>query len=152
MNVLRCLKINDKQTVEEFKTYIRQDNGVWKKQDERYLDDRVEALIWAIFILDTKVVEQFFEVSQKDNNGKPLKIVPTNWDPFIVSMPKPSELYNKFNKDKNVELPFSPVFIPTKENEVEELEELKARGWEQPNYSTATRMLPNIGSPGYLKY
>jgi hypothetical protein len=152
MNVLRCLKINDKQTVEEFKTYIRQDNGVWKKQDERYLDDRVEALIWAIFILDTKVVEQFFEVSQKDNNGKPLKIVPTNWDPFIVSMPKPSELYNKFNKDKNVELPFSPVFIPTNENEAEDLDELKALGWQLPNYSTATRMLPNIGGPGYLKY
>jgi len=150
MNVLRCLKINDKQTVEEFKTYIRQDNGVWKKQDERYLDDRVEALIWAIFILDTKVIEQFFEVSQKDNNGKPLKIVPSNWDPFIVSMPKPSELYNKFNRDKErVDLPPNPMFIPTQENETEDLDELRALGWQQPNYSTATRMLPN---PGYLRY
>ena len=149
MNVLRCVKINDKQTIEEFKTYIRQDNGIWKKQSDKYLDDRVEALIWAIFILDTKVVEQFYEVTQKDANGKPLKIVPNNWDPFVVSMPKPSELYNKFKDKQDVELPKNPMFIPGMSNDSEELEELEALGWKQPNFSTATRMLPNHG---FLKF
>jgi hypothetical protein len=41
------------------------------------------------------------------------------------------------------------VFIPVQEDEAEDLDELKALGWKQPNYSAATRMLPN---PGYLKY
>ena len=149
MNVLRCVKINDKQTIEEFKTYIRQDNGIWKKQSDKYLDDRVEALIWAIFILDTKVVEQFYEVTQKDANGKPLKIVPNNWDPFVVSMPKPSELYNKFKDKQDVELPKNPMFIPGMSNDSEDLGELEALGWKQPNFSTATRMLPNHG---FLKF
>ncbi len=151
MNVLRCVKINDKNTLEEFKTYIRQDNGVWKKQSDKYLDDRVEALIWAIFILDTKVVEQFYEVTEKDGNGKPLKVVPNNWDPFIVSMPKPSEVLNKFKteKDREITVPNNPVFIPGLEGDNPELEELNSLGWKQPNFSPATRMLP---SSGFLKF
>jgi hypothetical protein len=151
MNVLRCVKINDKNTLEEFKTYIRQDNGVWKKQSDKYLDDRVEALIWAIFILDTKVVEQFYEVTEKDGNGKPLKVVPNNWDPFIVSMPKPSEVLNKFKteKDREVTVPNNPVFIPGLEGDNPELDELNSLGWKQPNFTPATRMLP---SSGFLKF
>ena len=151
MNVLRCVKLNDKETIGEFKTYIRQANGIWKKQSDKYLDDRVEALIWAIFILDNKVAEQFYEITQLDANGKPLKIIPSNWDPFIVSMPKPSEIYNKFSKDKDkdVALPSNPVFIPGMENENADLDELKALGWEKPSFNTATRMMP---TPGFVSF
>jgi Terminase large subunit, T4likevirus-type, N-terminal len=147
MNVLRCLKLYDKQTIEEFKTYIRQPNGVWKKQSDKYLDDRVEALIWALFILDPKVVEQFYEVTQQDANGRPLKMMPNNWDPFIVSMPKPSEVYKKFSDKKTDDgiVPYNPVFMPGSNREPnaanDEMDELFEQGWRIPNGSPAAGML-----------
>jgi len=145
MNVLRCVKLYDKQTIEEFKTYVRQSNGVWKKQTDKYLDDRVEALIWAMFILDPKVVDQFYEVTQQDSNGKPLKMLPNNWDPFIVSFPKPSEMYRKFG-DKKIDdgiIPYNPVFMSgnSEDSIVEaDMEELYDQGWRIPRNSPAAGM------------
>ena len=143
MNVLRCVKLYDKATIEEFKTYIRQANGVWKKQSDKYLDDRVEALIWAMFILDPKVVEQFYEVTQQDSNGRPLHMIPNNWDPFVVSMPKPSEMYNKFSKNKEPDVTArNPVIIsqgPSNSNA--EMDELFEQGWRLPHGSPAAAML-----------
>ena len=146
------IKLNDKETINEFKTYIRHPNGIWKKQSDKYLDDRVEALIWAIFILDNKVAEQFYEIIQTDANGKVLKIMPSNWDPFIVSFPKPSEIYNKFNKDKNVDitLPPNPAFIMGSNEESADLDELHSLGWHKPNYTPATKMLPS--NSGIVRY
>ena len=142
MNVLRCVKLYDKQTIEEFKTYIRQANGVWKKQSDKYLDDRVEALIWAMFILDPKVVEQFYEVTQQDSNGKPLHMIPNNWDPFVVSMPKPSEMYNKFNKDVESVTSRNPVVISQgPNNNNPDMDELFEQGWRLPHGSPAAAML-----------
>jgi len=147
MNVLRCLKLYDRQTIEEFKTYIRQANGVWKKQSDKYLDDRVEALIWALFILDPKVVEQFYEVSQQDANGKPLKMIPNNWDPFIVSFPKPSEMYRRTGDKKNDDgiIPYNPVFMSGSTNDpnpvADEMEDLFQQGWRVPHNSPAAGML-----------
>ena len=143
MNVLRVVKLYDKPTIEEFKTYIRQPNGVWKKQSDKYLDDRVEALIWAMFILEPKVVEQFYEVTQQDANGKPYKMVPNNWDPFVVSMPKPSEMYNKFNKDKEPDITSrNPVIISQgPNNNNPDMDELFEQGWRLPHGSPAAGML-----------
>ena len=144
MNVLRCVKLYDKTTIEEFKTYVRQANGVWKKQSDKYLDDRVEALIWAMFILDPKVVEQFYEVTQQDANGKPLKMIPNNWDPFIVSFPKPSEMYRKIGDKRQEEIvPYNPVIMPggSKESTTPDLDELYLDGWRVPRNSPAAGML-----------
>jgi hypothetical protein len=146
MNVLKCVKIYDKQTIEEFKTYIRQDNGVWKKQSDKYLDDRVEALIWAMFILEPKVVEQFYEVTQQDANGRPFKMIPNNWDPFIVSVPKPSETYRR-NKDREEPgiTAHNPVLMSNQlrqnPNINPDMEDLLQDGWRLPHGSPAAGML-----------
>jgi hypothetical protein len=134
MSTLRTLKIYDKKTIYEFKTYVRQPNGVWKKQSDRYLDDRVEALIWALFVLDGKVIEQFYEVLEKDTNGKPLKILPLNWDPYEVSetrIPKQEELYNRFAKGKqdNQGTTRNPAFIGGSSKTTGDLDELIGQGW-----------------------
>lgn len=143
MGTLRTLKINDKRTIDEFKTYVRQPNGVWKKQSERYLDDRVEALIWSLFVLDTKVIEQFYEVVEKDGNGKPLKVLPLNWDPFEIAetrVPKQEELYNRFGKNKqeaqnNIR---NPAFIGSKERATSDIDELVAQGWRPLSIDSTT--------------
>lgn len=143
MGTLRTLKINDKRTIDEFKTYVRQPNGVWKKQSERYLDDRVEALIWSLFVLDTKVIEQFYEVVEKDGNGKPLKVLPLNWDPFEIAetrVPKQEDLYNRFGKNKqeaqnNIR---NPAFIGSKERATSDIDELVAQGWRPLSIDSTT--------------
>jgi len=140
MNVLRCLKIYDKPTLQEFKTYIRQANGVWKKQSDRYLDDRVEALIWALFALDSKVVEQFYEVTEKDGTGKPLKVKPYNFDPYEANAPKLDTVYNKLSngKIKDEQNIRNPAFFASKGEDNSDLEDLKAQGWKVPNYDSAS--------------
>lgn len=131
MNVLRCVKIHDKQTLQEFKTYVRQANGVWKKQSDKYLDDRVEAFIWGIFVLDPKVVEQYYEVIELDGNGKPLKIRPHNFDPYESSIPKLDSVYNRVSSGKIKEeiMPRTPSFIPAKQGSNSDIEDLMADGW-----------------------
>lgn len=134
MNVLRCVTIHDKVTLNEFKTYVRHANGVWKKQSDNYLDDRVEALIWSIFVLDSKVIEQYYEVVEKDGNGKPLKVMPLTFDPFQSSVPKLSEVYNRVSKGKMQEeiIARNPFhFGLTKNSNNAEMDELIADGWEQ---------------------
>lgn len=134
MGTLKSLKIYDKRTIDEFKTYVRQANGVWKKQSDRYLDDRVEALIWSLFVLDAKVIEQFYEVLEKDGNGKPLKVIPLNWDPFEVAearIPKQEDLYNRFGKGKqeardNIR---NPAFVGSRDRISGDLDELIGQGW-----------------------
>jgi hypothetical protein len=132
MNVLRCVTIHDKQTLNEFKTYVRQANGVWKKQTDNYLDDRVEALIWAIFVLDSKVIEQYYEVIEKDGNGKPLKVMPFNFDPVQSSVPKLDTVYNKLSKGKRKDeiQTRNPSFIGNGDSSGNsEIDELAAEGW-----------------------
>jgi hypothetical protein len=141
MNVLRCVTIHDKQTLNEFKTYVRQANGVWKKQTDNYLDDRVEALIWAIFVLDSKVIEQYYEVIEKDGNGKPLKVMPFNFDPHQGSIPKLDAVYNKISKGKKKEdiQTRNPAFISSGDSSGNsEIDELAAEGWKPLGTGQAT--------------
>jgi hypothetical protein len=141
MNVLRCVTIHDKQTLNEFKTYVRQANGVWKKQTDNYLDDRVEALIWAIFVLDSKVIEQYYEVIEKDGNGKPLKVMPFNFDPHQGSIPKLDAVYNKISKGKKKEdiQTRNPAYIGSGDSSGNsEIDELAAEGWKPLGTGQAT--------------
>jgi hypothetical protein len=149
MGNLRTLKLYDKKTIQEFKTFVRQANGVWKKQSDKYLDDRVDALIWALFILDTKVINQFHEVLESDGNGKPLKIQPQGWDPYEVKeteIPKQQDLYNRFVKGKNnreIEVR-NPTVIAGAE-EQGELSELYSQGWKPlHSYGPSTGYEPGM--------
>jgi len=145
MTTLRCLKLNDKETINEFKTYVKQANGVWKKQSDRYLDDRVESLIWSLFALDPKVIEQFYEVIERDGNGKPLKIQPLDWDPYRVEdtgIPSQQDLYTRYVKNKQPELSVrTPSILPGKQGNGSEIDELFEQGWKPVNFSAASGRL-----------
>ena len=141
MTTLKSIKIYDKETIQEFKTYVRQANGVWKKQSDRYLDDRVEALIWALFVLEPKIIEQFYEVLEKDGNGKPLKVLPLNWDPYEVletKIPSQEDLYKRFNKKEQAEIQSrNPIFF-NEAGEKGELGDLISQGWKPVNFNAAS--------------
>jgi hypothetical protein len=142
MTVLRCLKIYDKDTINEFKTYVKQANGVWKKQSDRYLDDRVESLIWALFALDPKVIEQFYEVIEKDGNGKPLKIQPLDWDPYstgVTDLPNQQDLYMRYVKGKGQDTSVrNPSIIPGKQGSSNEIDDLFEQGWKPVNFNPSS--------------
>ena len=72
---LRAMRIYDISTVQEFETFIRQPNGTWSHQDgEHIYDDRVMAIIWALFILEKEIAEKYLYVIEYDNTGKPSRV------------------------------------------------------------------------------
>lgn len=75
VNTLDVLDVNDIGLVQELETFIRRPNGVWKKKDGRNVyDDRVDAFFWALLCLETEICQEYFDVVQYDERGKPSKI------------------------------------------------------------------------------
>ena len=75
INSLKVVNIYDMATIHELETFVRHPNGTWKKKSgEHIYDDRVHALLWALFVLHEELVGKYFEVIQYDTRGKPLKI------------------------------------------------------------------------------
>ena len=102
VNALQAVHINDPQTISEFETFVKQPNGTYRKRTDNFFDDRIMALIWALFILRKEVCEQYFQIVDFDLQNHPLKIVsngywenlPENYDlkdlsknPSIVAKP-----------------------------------------------------------------
>jgi very-short-patch-repair endonuclease len=74
INHLEVVKINDPTTISEFETFVRQPNGIYKKRNDNFFDDRIMALVWALFILEPEICEQYFTIAQFDTQHKPMKI------------------------------------------------------------------------------
>jgi hypothetical protein len=75
-NSLRALKLNDLETTLELSTFVRLPNFTFSKRTDKDLDDRVLALVWALFLLDPSLVSKYFSVSELDDQGRPLKVKP----------------------------------------------------------------------------
>lgn len=124
INTLRVVEVNDISLIQEFETFIRFPNGVWKKKSSNNVyDDRVDAFFWALLPLDEKVCDQYFEVISYDNNGKPAKLK----NVFIEPSPyyKLGEFYQK-----NPKAP-PPLFFGFNPTDVEEdgMADLMNKGW-----------------------
>ena len=79
INHLQTVCINDSSTISEFETFVRFPNGVYKKRNENYFDDRIMALVWALFILQTEICQQYFDIVDFDTQQKPLHIKNNNY-------------------------------------------------------------------------
>ncbi len=76
INTLRSVKINDIATIQELETFVRHPNGTWrKKQGEANFDDRVLAMVWGLFVLETDIAEKYLEIASFDEKGKPSKVL-----------------------------------------------------------------------------
>jgi hypothetical protein len=78
VNSLKAVKLNDIDTILETNNFIRLPNYTYSKKSEKDLDDRVFGMIWALFILDPSLVSRFFIVQEIDDQGRPMKIVPSS--------------------------------------------------------------------------
>lgn len=71
----QVVTINNLDTIEEFRNFVRYPNGVWAaKKGENYHDDKVLSLIWSLFILNDDIISTYFDVKGRDKNGIPNKI------------------------------------------------------------------------------
>jgi hypothetical protein len=73
-NTLQSVNINDIDTIKELETFIKYPNGTYRKKNDNFYDDRVMSLVWALFILEPDLCQQYFQVDDHDNQGKPLSI------------------------------------------------------------------------------
>ena len=74
VNHLQTVHINDPQTISEFETFVKQPNGSYRKRNDNFFDDRIMSLVWALFILEPEICQQYFEIIDYDLQHKPLKI------------------------------------------------------------------------------
>lgn len=74
VNFLQTVHVNDMDTIKELETFIRYPNGTYRKQNDNFYDDRVMALVWGLFVLESEICQQCFQVDEVDEQNKPLKI------------------------------------------------------------------------------
>jgi hypothetical protein len=94
INTIDAVRINDLQTVEELRDFVRLPNGTWKAKQDKH-DDRVMSLGWALLILHEKLISKYFEVIATDENNKPASIRPYDWG--VGATKNPNSFYMNEN-------------------------------------------------------
>lgn len=124
INTLDVVEIQDIGLIHELETFIRRPNGVWKKKDGQGVrDDRVDALFWALIILETEVCQQYYDIVAFDDRGKPKKIKNVYTEP-----PEFYKLDKMYQTNTNSPTPLLFGFGPDDPDEFNETL-LKEQGW-----------------------
>lgn len=101
INTLRTVNIYDIGTIQELKTFVRYPNGTWKKKQGEYIyDDRVMALVWCLFTLYDEIVDRYYEVVERDENGKPSRI-----SAYTINEPGIFKLDPFFQRNEDAPIP-----------------------------------------------
>lgn len=79
LNTLQVVTLNDIDSIKELETFIRYPNGTYRKKNDNFYDDRIMALVWTLFILEPEICQQYFQIEEFDDQGKPLKILPGDY-------------------------------------------------------------------------
>jgi hypothetical protein len=80
---LQVCRVYDIATIHEFETFVRHPNGTWSHQaGEHKYDDRVMAIVWALFLLEKEIAEKYITVLEYDMTGRPAKVE----DPYSDTM------------------------------------------------------------------
>lgn len=71
---LSALEINDYKTAYEFSKFKKMDNGTYKAHGTEK-DDRVMAILWALYILETDLANNYLDVAAYDESGKVMSLI-----------------------------------------------------------------------------
>jgi hypothetical protein len=125
INTMRCVQINDADTVMEMKDFIRRKNGTWGAKDGSH-DDRVMSLIWALMILNEEIAPYYFDIVDKDETGKPKVIKPIDYG--IKYFMRPSSMYA--NEKDPLAGDALPTFMGTSDISTNpDVDDLFMQGW-----------------------
>ncbi len=121
---LRSVVFRDVETLEEFKNFERQKNGTWKAASGCH-DDRVMSTLWALMILFNDITEQYYEINELDDHGKPKKITEIDYDlgDYMVS----DTIYN--DVDGTSDPTVQPVVFTQSSDVDSEWDMLQSSGW-----------------------
>ena len=125
VNSLRVVNIYDIAIVQELETFVKYPNGTWKhKQGEYIYDDRVHALIWALFALESELCAQYYDIQSYDDQGKPKHI-----NPMVFEDSKYYKLDSFYQN--NVDAPL-PAFLGNNPADFgdDDIGSLKQAGWQ----------------------
>lgn len=86
MNDLRSVIMRDAETLEELRSFVRYPNGTWKARQGCH-DDLVMALMYGYYVLDNDICEQYFEIIEKDDTGRPKIIEPLDFGVSLFEDP-----------------------------------------------------------------
>ena len=133
VNQLRCVKIYDIKTLNEFKDFIRHSNNTWSGRTANTLDDRVMAMVWALICLENDICARYFEIVKLDDNMRPEVI--KSLDYGFKGIVSPIGVYN--NEADQIGVQPLPVVYQTKNDDAEQfdnpdLEDLYEQGWRFP--------------------
>ena len=73
VNIEKRVQINDIGTILELNDFVRSKAGTWSAKNGSH-DDRVMSLIWALMVLHEDIAPVYFDIIEKDGNGKPVVI------------------------------------------------------------------------------
>ena len=124
VNTLKCVQINDRQTVNELSDFTRNPNGTWCARSNKH-DDHVMTLIWALFVLADDIVDKHFEILVKDDNNKPMEIKKLEYG--YDYQVKATSIYTNERVGVGAEL---PILFGRESFEDDNMIDLGASGWE----------------------
>ena len=136
VNFLQTVHINDLDTIKEFETFIRYPNGTYRKKNDLFYDDRIMSLVWALFILEPEICQQYFNIEEFDDQNKPLKIINNDYYPIDPSLYKIKDLNNSNNittlGNTNLEQKYIPLVTEDelqKMYDSSDVDDLMSQGW-----------------------
>jgi len=124
INTVKSVIIKDVRTLNELKTFNRNANGSWSAESGKH-DDRVMSLIWALFILSEPMVEKYFEVIQRDDNNKPLRIKQLDYG--LKYFINPTSIYS--NQQNSLTQGHALPFLLGNSESNKDADDLKDDGW-----------------------
>lgn len=138
VNVLKCVKFNDMNTLIELKDFVRKPNGTWSARGNN-TDDCVMALVWALVILDNDkqfgICNQYFEVEETDDNGKPSKLKPMDFG--LTYFTKKDRLINSpgawlemMTAERYKDSATMPIAFGSTTSKDDDLADMELQGWE----------------------
>lgn len=129
INELNAVELNDINTINELKTFIRQSNGTWSARGDEQ-DDRVMSLIWCLMILDVDICQKYFEIVERDKNNKPARIKLFDYGSSRTFKELEAILRRKIEKNtfEDGAMPFIMDFHGSQDDN-EDITELQQMGW-----------------------
>ena len=129
VNTMRCVQINDINTVLDMKDFIRTKSGQWSAKHGAH-DDRVMSLVWALMILHEDIAPVYFDIIDKDEFGKPRVI--KSMDYGIRYFSNPTSIYT--NEKNGLGGDALPMIFGGDNPENTDLDDLMNQGWKPLNY------------------
>lgn len=125
INIEKRVQINDINTVLELNDFIRSKAGTWSAKHGAH-DDRVMSLIWALMVLHEDIAPVYFDIIEKDENGKPIVIKSVDYG--IKYFMNPLSIYG--NENNSLGGDALPTFMGNaSQAENPDMDDLFNQGW-----------------------